>query len=92
MSFTNSVASHFDSLNQNVEILEFIQLEIPVYNYLDNWVLLQQYMLIALSHRSLFVWCAILQVSVRVRDKSDHSVMSVGDLLKFFKEEVAAFH
>ncbi|XP_056165961.1 threonine--tRNA ligase, mitochondrial 1 [Syzygium oleosum] len=32
------------------------------------------------------------QVSVRVRDKSDHSVMSVGDLLKFFKEEVAAFH
>ncbi|XP_030551074.1 threonine--tRNA ligase, mitochondrial 1 [Rhodamnia argentea] len=32
------------------------------------------------------------QVSVRVRDKSDHSVMSVGDMLKFFKEEAAAFH
>ena len=32
------------------------------------------------------------QVIVRVRDKSDHSVMSIENLLKHFKEEVAAFH
>ncbi|KAK8916531.1 hypothetical protein KSP39_PZI023079 [Platanthera zijinensis] len=32
------------------------------------------------------------QVSVRIRDKSEHSVMSLEDLLKHFKEEAAAFH
>lgn len=32
------------------------------------------------------------QVSVRVRDKADHSVMTIENLLKHFKEEVAAFH
>ncbi|KAE9607096.1 putative threonine--tRNA ligase [Lupinus albus] len=32
------------------------------------------------------------QVSVRVRDKADHRVMSVENLLKHFGEEVAAFH
>ncbi|KAK8964739.1 hypothetical protein KSP40_PGU010275 [Platanthera guangdongensis] len=32
------------------------------------------------------------QVSVRIRDKSEHSVMSMEDLLKHFKEEAAAFH
>ncbi|KAJ9188000.1 hypothetical protein P3X46_003402 [Hevea brasiliensis] len=32
------------------------------------------------------------QVSVRVRDKSDHSVMSAESLLKHFKDEAAAFH
>ncbi|KAK9276514.1 hypothetical protein L1049_006048 [Liquidambar formosana] len=32
------------------------------------------------------------QVSVRVRDKADHSVMSIESLLTHFKEEVAAFH
>ncbi|XP_048232031.1 threonine--tRNA ligase, mitochondrial 1 [Ricinus communis] len=32
------------------------------------------------------------QVSVRVRDKADHSVMSIESLLKHFKDEVAAFH
>ncbi|CAK9326863.1 unnamed protein product [Citrullus colocynthis] len=32
------------------------------------------------------------QVSVRVRDKGDHSVMSIESLLDHFKEEVAAFH
>ncbi|KAK9086412.1 hypothetical protein Syun_028806 [Stephania yunnanensis] len=32
------------------------------------------------------------QVSVRVRDKADHSVMSMEELLRHFKEEVAAFH
>ena len=32
------------------------------------------------------------QVSVRVRDKADHSVMSIESLLNHFKEEVAAFH
>ncbi|OIV94523.1 hypothetical protein TanjilG_25585 [Lupinus angustifolius] len=32
------------------------------------------------------------QVSVRVRDKADHRVMSVETLLKHFGEEVAAFH
>ncbi|KAK2971689.1 hypothetical protein RJ640_007727 [Escallonia rubra] len=32
------------------------------------------------------------QVSVRVRDKEEHSVRSIEDLLKHFKEEVAAFH
>ncbi|KAK4764411.1 hypothetical protein SAY87_013849 [Trapa incisa] len=32
------------------------------------------------------------KVSVRVRDKADHSVMSTEDLLKFFEDEVAAFH
>ncbi|XP_064991980.1 threonine--tRNA ligase, mitochondrial 1-like [Musa acuminata AAA Group] len=32
------------------------------------------------------------QVSVRVRDGSDHSVMSLETLLEHFKEEVAAFH
>ncbi|XP_010274327.1 PREDICTED: threonine--tRNA ligase, mitochondrial 1-like [Nelumbo nucifera] len=32
------------------------------------------------------------QVSVRVRDKSDHSVKSIEELLTHFKEEVAAFH
>ncbi|KAM4109910.1 hypothetical protein ACJW30_03G155100 [Castanea mollissima] len=32
------------------------------------------------------------QVSVRVRDKADHSVMSIENLLKHFEEEVAAFH
>ncbi|XP_038891995.1 threonine--tRNA ligase, mitochondrial 1 [Benincasa hispida] len=32
------------------------------------------------------------QVSVRVRDKADHSVMSTESLLNHFKEEVAAFH
>ncbi|CAL9064266.1 threonine--tRNA ligase, mitochondrial 1 [Musa acuminata AAA Group] len=32
------------------------------------------------------------QVSVRVRDGSDHSVMSLEALLEHFKEEVAAFH
>ncbi|XP_022972266.1 threonine--tRNA ligase, mitochondrial 1-like [Cucurbita maxima] len=32
------------------------------------------------------------QVSVRVRDKGDHSVMNIENLLKHFKEEVAAFH
>ncbi|GAB4825910.1 hypothetical protein Ancab_008777 [Ancistrocladus abbreviatus] len=31
-------------------------------------------------------------VTVRVRDKQDLSVMSMGDLLKHFKEEVDAFH
>ncbi|KAK7859160.1 threonine--trna ligase [Quercus suber] len=31
-------------------------------------------------------------VSVRVRDKADHSVMSIENLLKHFVEEVAAFH
>ncbi|XP_010272819.1 PREDICTED: threonine--tRNA ligase, mitochondrial 1-like [Nelumbo nucifera] len=31
------------------------------------------------------------QVSVRVRDKADHSVKSIQDLLTHFKEEVAAF-
>ncbi|THU63984.1 hypothetical protein C4D60_Mb01t21650 [Musa balbisiana] len=32
------------------------------------------------------------QVSVRIRDGSDHSVMSLEALLQHFKEEVAAFH
>ncbi|KAE9597040.1 putative threonine--tRNA ligase [Lupinus albus] len=32
------------------------------------------------------------QVSVRVRDKADHSVMSIENLLKHFRDEVAAFH
>ncbi|KAG6708278.1 hypothetical protein I3843_06G068100 [Carya illinoinensis] len=32
------------------------------------------------------------QVSVRVRDKADHSVMSIENLLKHFGEEIAAFH
>ncbi|WCJ21684.1 Threonine--tRNA ligase [Euphorbia peplus] len=32
------------------------------------------------------------QVSVRVRDKADHSVMSIDGLLKHFKDEVAEFH
>ncbi|KAI4314297.1 hypothetical protein L6164_027220 [Bauhinia variegata] len=32
------------------------------------------------------------QVSVRVRDKSDHSVMSIESLLKLFSDEVAAYH
>ncbi|XP_065860987.1 threonine--tRNA ligase, mitochondrial 1 [Euphorbia lathyris] len=32
------------------------------------------------------------QVSVRVRDKGDHSVMSIEGLLKHFKDEIAAFH
>ncbi|KAI4328227.1 hypothetical protein L6164_020600 [Bauhinia variegata] len=32
------------------------------------------------------------QVSVRVRDKSDHSVMSVESLLKLFSDEAAAYH
>lgn len=32
------------------------------------------------------------QVSVRVRDKADHSVMSIENLLKHFNDEVAAFH
>eukprot|EP00262_Sarcandra_glabra_P018471 TRINITY_DN6639_c0_g1_i1.p1 TRINITY_DN6639_c0_g1~~TRINITY_DN6639_c0_g1_i1.p1 ORF type:complete len:740 (-),score=111.58 TRINITY_DN6639_c0_g1_i1:185-2269(-) len=32
------------------------------------------------------------QVSVRVRDKADHSVKSMDDLLKHFKEEMTAFH
>ncbi|KAF2325343.1 hypothetical protein GH714_026832 [Hevea brasiliensis] len=32
------------------------------------------------------------QVSVRVRDKSDHSVMTTESLLKHFKDEAAAFH
>ncbi|XP_022156720.1 threonine--tRNA ligase, mitochondrial 1-like [Momordica charantia] len=32
------------------------------------------------------------QVSVRVRDKGDHSVMSTENLLKHLKEELAAFH
>lgn len=32
------------------------------------------------------------QVTVHARDKSDKSVMSIEDLLKFFKEEIAAFH
>ncbi|XP_059648986.1 threonine--tRNA ligase, mitochondrial 1-like [Cornus florida] len=32
------------------------------------------------------------QVSVRVRDKADHSVKNIKDLLEHFKEEVAAFH
>lgn len=32
------------------------------------------------------------QVSVRVRDKGDHSVMSIEKLLQHFEEEVSAFH
>ncbi|XP_058771734.1 threonine--tRNA ligase, mitochondrial 1-like [Vicia villosa] len=32
------------------------------------------------------------QVSVRVRDKADHSVMTIENLLKHFSDEVAAFH
>ncbi|PKU69661.1 Threonine--tRNA ligase, mitochondrial [Dendrobium catenatum] len=32
------------------------------------------------------------QVSVRVRDKSEHSVRSMEDLLKHFREEAAAYH
>ncbi|XP_045812679.1 threonine--tRNA ligase, mitochondrial 1 isoform X2 [Trifolium pratense] len=32
------------------------------------------------------------KVSVRVRDKADHSVMNIENLLKHFKDEVAAFH
>ncbi|XAR64566.1 Threonine--tRNA ligase [Bertholletia excelsa] len=32
------------------------------------------------------------QVSVRVRDKADVAVKSIDELLKFFKEEAAAFH
>ncbi|CBI39735.3 hypothetical protein VitviT2T_030000 [Vitis vinifera] len=32
------------------------------------------------------------QVSVRVRDKGDHSVMSMENLLSYFKSETAAFH
>ncbi|XP_041012185.1 threonine--tRNA ligase, mitochondrial 1-like [Juglans microcarpa x Juglans regia] len=32
------------------------------------------------------------QVSVRVRDKADHSVMSIESLLKHFEGEIAAFH
>ncbi|XP_022934650.1 threonine--tRNA ligase, mitochondrial 1-like isoform X1 [Cucurbita moschata] len=32
------------------------------------------------------------QVSVRGRDKGDHSVMSIENLLEHFKKEVAAFH
>ncbi|KAK4263264.1 hypothetical protein QN277_028701 [Acacia crassicarpa] len=32
------------------------------------------------------------QVSVRIRDNSDHKVMSIEDLLKLFSDEVAAFH
>ncbi|KAF5741053.1 threonine--tRNA ligase mitochondrial [Tripterygium wilfordii] len=32
------------------------------------------------------------QVSVRVRDKADHSVMSVESLLQHFKDEAAAYH
>lgn len=37
-----------------------------------------------------FIHCS--QVSVRVRDKADHSVMSIESLLKHFAEETAAFH
>ncbi|RVW47274.1 hypothetical protein CK203_070148 [Vitis vinifera] len=32
------------------------------------------------------------EVSVRVRDKGDHSVMSMENLLSYFKSEIAAFH
>ncbi|GKB70502.1 threonine--tRNA ligase, mitochondrial 1 [Tanacetum coccineum] len=32
------------------------------------------------------------QVSIRVRDKQEHSVKSIPDLLKHFKEETDAFH
>ncbi|KAL2349384.1 hypothetical protein Fmac_003384 [Flemingia macrophylla] len=32
------------------------------------------------------------QVSVRVRDKADHKVMSIENLLKHFRDEIAAFH
>ncbi|CAJ1931494.1 unnamed protein product [Sphenostylis stenocarpa] len=32
------------------------------------------------------------QVSVRVRDKADHNVMSIENLLKHFRDEAAAFH
>ncbi|XP_027360727.1 threonine--tRNA ligase, mitochondrial 1 isoform X3 [Abrus precatorius] len=32
------------------------------------------------------------QVSVRVRDKADHNVMSIENLLKHFRDEIAAFH
>lgn len=39
-----------------------------------------------------FILESFFQVSVRVRDKSDHSVMSIDDLLKHFKEENDAFH
>lgn len=37
--------------------------------------------------------CSLLfQVSVRVRDKGDSTVMSMDSLLKHFKDEVEAFH
>uniref|UniRef100_A0A7N0TEI8 Anticodon-binding domain-containing protein n=1 Tax=Kalanchoe fedtschenkoi TaxID=63787 RepID=A0A7N0TEI8_KALFE len=32
------------------------------------------------------------QVSVRVRDKAEHSVMNTEDLLTHFKAEIAAYH
>ncbi|KAJ9563805.1 hypothetical protein OSB04_008965 [Centaurea solstitialis] len=35
---------------------------------------------------------SISQVSVRVRDKQEHSVKTIPDLLQHFKEEVQAFH
>lgn len=35
---------------------------------------------------------SLFQVSVRVRDKADHNVMSIENLLKHFKDEAAAFH
>jgi hypothetical protein len=35
---------------------------------------------------------SLFQVSVYVRDKADHSVMSIENLLKHFRDEVAAFH
>lgn len=34
----------------------------------------------------------VFQVSVRIRDNSDHKVMSIESLLKHFSDEVAAFH
>lgn len=42
--------------------------------------------------RNLILESLLFQVSVRVRDKADHSVKSIESLLKHFEEEIAAFH
>ncbi|KAF8380558.1 hypothetical protein HHK36_028046 [Tetracentron sinense] len=52
-----------------------------------------RYLIIAvLDSAFLLNFPSALQVSVRVRDKADHSVKSIDDLLTHFKEEVAVFH
>jgi hypothetical protein len=42
--------------------------------------------------RNLILESLLFQVSVRVRDRADHSVQSIESLLRLFEEEVAAFH